>query len=150
MDQKRIDRFWSRIKKAGPDDCWEWQRHLHRDGHGQVWWNGKMQYAHRIAYELTKGETPKNTSVLHSCDNPPCCNPAHLFAGTQFDNMQDKEAKGRGAKGEKHGQHKLTQTQVDEIRARYAAGGISYSKLGKEFGVSQSQIEVIVNHKQWK
>jgi hypothetical protein len=87
-------------RSGGPDACWLWTRsrggrggHERRYGHLQV--NGKLAYTHRLAYELAFGPIPEGLLVLHRCDNPPCCNPAHLFVGTSADNTADRIAKGR-------------------------------------------------------
>jgi hypothetical protein len=83
-------------RSAGPDDCWPWQGALGGSaGHGQTSLNRKVVYAHRVVYELTNGPIPDGLIVRHTCDNPPCCNPAHLLTGTQFDNVQDMISRGR-------------------------------------------------------
>ena len=141
-------RFWSKVDRSGgPDACWLWTAHRHK-GYGRFGVGSTVQAAHRISWELTNGPIPRGMHVLHDCpggDNPACCNPAHLRIGTHIDNMADMSAKGRRApilvrRGELHGQAKLTDAQVAEIRRRYAAGGISQPNLAKEFGVSQSHI----------
>jgi hypothetical protein len=96
-----IARFWSRVQIPAPcfdySPCWNWQGSLDRHGYGQF----KLGFglsplrAHRIAYEACKGEIPEGMHVLHSCDNPRCCNPDHLRVGTHADNMADREARGR-------------------------------------------------------
>lgn len=127
-------RFWAKVKR-GPG-CWEWTaaRQPHPRGKGftyGMFWvgskkagTGKMIQAHRVAWELAKGETPDGLKVLHKCDNPACVRPAHLFLGTQKDNTEDMIAKGRknASIGERHGSAKLTQQQVIDIRAKYVAG----------------------------
>lgn len=83
-------RFWSRVDSSGgPDACWPWQGELNDNGYGRLRFGGKMEVAHRVAYELTHGAIPAVRFVCHSCDNPPCCNPAHLWVGTAIDNLRD-------------------------------------------------------------
>lgn len=95
-------RFWKRVATAGPDECWEWTGSRHkRGGYGQVTAtiNGVRRpwKAHRIAWELANtAEVPEGLEVCHTCDNPPCCNPTHLFVGSHADNMADMKSKGRG------------------------------------------------------
>ena len=83
-----MERFWSKVKKAGPDDCWEWQASKQTKGYGQSWWKpaGRAIGAHRIAYLLTHGQIPEGLHVAHTCHNKLCCNPAHLEAQTSADN----------------------------------------------------------------
>lgn len=89
------DRFWPKIKVAGPDECWLWQAKSRLREYGQFRAWGRPQYAHRIAYALGKGDLPEGAFVLHRCDTPLCCNPNHLFLGDQAANMRDRFAKGR-------------------------------------------------------
>lgn len=96
MDKAIIAEFWSQVKQGAPDECWEWQGRRNDDGYGQIRL-GNTYRAHRIAYKLAYGSIPDSLWVLHRCDNPPCCNPAHLFLGTVLDNNRDAAAKGRRA-----------------------------------------------------
>jgi len=87
--------FWARVSRPDPCVCWEWQGGKKPDGYGSAGYEGKSDLAHRVAWKLTKGPIPKGMYICHSCDNPACCNPAHLFLGTQSDNMKDMIVKGR-------------------------------------------------------
>ena len=162
----REERFWSYVDRSG--ECWLWKKTLNEHGYGVFGWpvNGKprMQLAHRLAWTLTKGAPTQN--VLHSCDNPPCVNPDHLFLGTQRENMEDAARKGRVAKertkthrparvgnwarrpGEGAPYRKLTWAQVTDIRSRYMAGE-SQVALGRAFGVTNSAIWYVVHNKTW-
>jgi hypothetical protein len=114
-------------------------------GYGCVWVDGKARKAHRVAWSLTHGDIPAGTRILHSCDNPPCCRPEHLFAGTSRDNTLDMVRKGR------HGgtvQRKLTAHLIPIIRERYAAGA-TLKQLGADYGVSFVAIWKVVNRKSW-
>jgi len=115
--------FWALVDRRGPDECWEWK--------GTRWSNGgygrfrSYWKAHRVAFEYAHGTTPPdNQKVLHSCDNPPCCNPRHLHLGTDGKNMREKRERGRAGKcwGEQHGMAVLTDEQCADIQAKYAAG----------------------------
>ena len=163
----RDERFWSYVDRSG--DCWLWKKTLNQHGYGVFGWpvNGKprMQLAHRLAWTLTKGAPTQN--VLHRCDNPPCVNPAHLFLGTQRENMEDAARKGRVAKvktrlpnipkrqgnyarrvGERAPFRKLTWAQVAEIRSRYLAGE-NQMALGHAYGVTNGAVWYIVHNKTW-
>jgi hypothetical protein len=145
--EEAIAVFWSRVdNSAGDDACWLWTGSKSRKGYGDMGWRGRVRKTHRIAYEITHGEFPAEMQVLHSCDNPRCVNPAHLWLGTNQDNMDDMNRKGRGRfpSGEQHGNHKLTDQQVAEIRARYANGETNKTKLGAEYGVTRANIYRIV------
>lgn len=98
--------FWDRTNKelAGPSSCWNWSGYKKDFGHGQVKINGKAVATHRFAYELTHGPITPEQVVRHVvCDNPACCNPAHLDIGTHADNVADRVAKGRSATGDRNG-----------------------------------------------
>ena len=109
--------------------------------------------AHRVAYMLAYGEVDDSLCVCHSCDNPSCCNPRHLWQGTRSDNMQDMVRKGRLKPTIRYGEEspaaKLTSEQVLEIRARHAAGGVIGATLADEYGVSRSLISLILRRKRW-
>jgi len=149
-------RFWSKVRVGSPQECWPWTAaRLNRKlGYGQIFMNGRRQLAHRVAWQLCRGPIPVGMVVAHHCDNPPCCNPAHLFLGTQADNLADMRSKGRAApfepiRGEGHPKGRLTELQVREIRRRYASGGVRQVDLAGEFGVSQHVISGIVRGRYW-
>lgn len=134
--------------------CYLWALSLTHNGYGRIHWKGKTRRAHRVAWEFVNGEAPADLQVCHKCDTPACCNPDHLFLGTALDNQHDMIAKGRahyagGARGERHFKCKLSDAAVAEIRAIYAAGGITTRALAKQFGVGKSTIQSIVafNHR---
>lgn len=149
-----LKRFWPKIDKRGPDECWLWKAAFVNGGYGVIGSDHPvpaMLRAHRVSYELAVGEILAGMEVCHICDNPPCCNPAHLFAGTHAQNMADMAAKDRangGAPpGERHGRAKLTYKQVREIRSTPA---ISLRATAKKFGVSKSMVSFIRRGENWK
>lgn len=98
---KRLRNWEKKFIKNGPDDCWEWTGVKDDDGYGRFYLNGSCrQSAHRVCFRLHKGTIPDGLCVCHTCDNPPCVNPAHLWLGTNQQNIQDKVAKNRQATGE--------------------------------------------------
>lgn len=88
--------FWMRVAIAEPKDCWPWTGTLKEKGYGMAWYAGRSHHAHRLAWQLANRQAiPAGLQVCHACDNPPCCNPAHLWIGTNRDNTLDSVAKGR-------------------------------------------------------
>lgn len=135
--------------------CWEWLAGKTEAGYGKFTLGGGVTFrAHRLMWELVFGEIPEGLCVLHTCDSPPCCNPRHLWLGTQGQNVDDMTAKGRwggGAPpGEAHGRAKLSAPEVAEIRDRWANGGVLQKELATEFGVSKTTIGEIVHRKIWQ
>ena len=164
LPAKDINRFWSKVdSSAGPDACWPWTGRTHYSGYGDLAFrvNGRREVhkAHRIAYTLAAGQSVQgDQSVCHRCDNPRCCNPAHLWVGTHADNMHDRDRKGRhyrgGAhdpvRGVDHPRAKLTEKDVREIRRLYAAGGMGLKALGKQFGITPMTVRAVVTRKSWR
>ena len=145
---KLPNRFWSKVDTSG--DCWEWMG-CKKFGYGRIGCiinnEVKQPNAHRIAYLLKHGEIPDELDCLHTCDNPACCNPAHLWLGTQTDNMRDALKKGRRT-SETNNMAKLTREQVEIIRARDVLGD-NHHWLAAEYGVRPGEIWRIVHNKRW-
>jgi hypothetical protein len=140
-----------RNRRVSDSGCWEWTRGKSLCGYGRVQFNQRKWPVHRLSWTLLKAPITKGRYILHRCDNPLCFNPAHLFEGTQLDNMRDMMAKGRGnransPKGEAHGGSKLTTAQVVEIRESLDIG----ADLARQFNVSPSLIGLIRNGRIWK
>lgn len=118
--------------------CWNWTRGKSK-GYGAINANGRMWAAHRVSYERAKGPIPEGMSVCHSCDNPACINPAHLFIGTHRDNMLDKERKGRGnhvgLSGENNPNCKLSDARVIALLKDYI-GGMLREDIAAKYGIS--------------
>lgn len=156
IKQKLKQNFLDNLIKGSEDECWEYP-HKNNNGYGQLQacetleigkYKRHHRYAHRMAYELFKGPVPEGLNVCHHCDNPPCCNPAHLFAGTDDDNHKDKVSKGRQTRGESHGGSKLTEDVVRKLKS----GELKPSrKLARELGLADaSHLYGIRNGKYWK
>lgn len=143
------ERFWKRVVKT--NTCWIWNGKMAGNGYGQFLINYKGKYAHRFSYELHKGEIPKGLCVCHTCDNPPCVNPNHLWLGTRKQNSQDMTRKGRHVnnRGENAGMAKLSWKQIDKIRRLYIPRKYGRYKLGIDFGVSPSTIRAIIKKETW-
>lgn len=146
-------RFWSKVDtSAGSDACWLWTGAVNEHGYGVIRpagrRSGPAERAHRVAVRLD-GRDPTGYCVLHSCDNPPCVNPAHLSLGSKADNTQDMIAKQRGLVGVRNGIAKLTDSEVREIR-RQRADGVMRKTIAAAFQVSPATITRIVQGKGWR
>lgn len=138
--EQRARRFWSKVAMT-QHGCWLWQATTMIDGYGQFGVDGRVELAHRVAYELLAGPIPDGLYVCHRCDTPSCVRPSHLFLGTPQDNVDDMHAKGRATKaaGERSGNARLTDDQVVEIRTRRADGETTYA-LAAEFGITPQYV----------
>lgn len=147
-DMTEAERFWEKVVKT--DGCWIWTASLNEWGYGNFWnATGKTELAHRVAWRLTHGKDAGSLRVCHSCDNPPCVRSEHLFLGTDADNVADQVSKGRQPRspGEKNGRAKLSDAQVDELRAKYIPGQTRIVDLAKEFRITFSHVWQIVSGK---
>jgi hypothetical protein len=177
-----IERYWSHVDRKGPDDCWLWTASL-AHGYGQFTFDSGSGWgcmlAHRVAYFIEFGMDPEHRMVCHTCDNPPCQNPAHYFLGDWRSNAWDALAKGRLRIGDNHPMHlhpeycphgdkhrsrthpetirrgetspaaKLKECDVVKIRKLYATETWTYAELAADFGVSVSSIYLICQRKRW-
>lgn len=148
---KENDKFWSKVdKESNPKGCWIWIGNKLPTGYGLFSFNKQTRYAHRYSYELANGPIPKGLFICHSCDNPACCNPSHLFAGTQSENIQDAVNKGRhkhGAfPGSKNPSSKLTEQDVLDIRSMPGPNRL----IAEKYGVSKYTIDEIRTRATWK
>jgi hypothetical protein len=151
-------RFEAKFVRRGIDECWLWTGSIQKStGYGKI---GKgpagsgWEYAHRVAWRLSNGEIPPGLCVLHRCDNRPCVNPRHLFLGSKADNAADRNRKGRTkagrpSPGEANGRAKLAAADVDRVRLLYGLGGRSMASLGREFGVSHTQVQRVLSKENW-
>lgn len=151
--------FWHRVRgQHRRDRCWLWQGGRTKRGYGSIRRRDLpgVFYAHRLAYELKHRPIPRGVKVCHTCDNPPCCNPHHLFLGTQAKNMQDCAAKGRNIsqrqpdlfRGERNGNSKLTDDIVRAIR-KLANEGFTRTELARCAKVARSVIDGVVARRAW-
>lgn len=136
---RRAAPFGDRVDRRGPDECWPWTGAT-TSGYGRLSRAGRMVYAHRVAFELSSGPIPSGLEVCHTCDNPLCCNPTHLWLGTHQQNMADMGRKRRHTI--RH--QKLTDAQVLQLRAR-AAGGEKAVALAAAYGIKRVTVYNIVN-----
>jgi hypothetical protein len=132
------------------EGCHLWKRCKNPDGYGQITYQGKLWKAHRLIWVLSNGSIEDNMHILHTCDNPSCCNIKHLKLGTHKDNMLDMFNKGRAnrAYGEGHGRVKLSNEEIPKIINLYYIKKYSQQKLGNLFNVSQTHISRIINKQQ--
>jgi hypothetical protein len=143
--QRSVDlaaRFWSKVQRGAPQACWPWAGSLTENGYGQFIVKNWPTGAHRVSWELSHGPVPADKHVLHRCDNPPCVNPAHLFIGTRFDNMQDAASKGRFPRT-RPWLHKVTDEQIEEM-VRLRQSGLNLVQIADRFNVSKSLVSLAV------
>jgi hypothetical protein len=143
--------FWASLDRSG--ECWNWTGWTMPPPslpYGRLGFNGyKTWKSHRLAWALTNGPVPKGMFVCHRCDNPRCCNPAHLFLGTTVDNNHDRARKGRSARGSGCGSSKLTEERVREIR-ELQSDGASTRALARRYGVSWTTIAAVIKGLYWR
>jgi hypothetical protein len=139
-------RFWEKVDRRGDDECWEWTASRDPKGYGYVN-TPPHRRAHRLSYALHNGTIPQGMQVMHSCDNPPCVNPAHLRLGTNLQNQEERKARRpwKGPRGGAHHKARLTEADVLAIRNDTRTG----AALAKAYGVSQSSISSIRHRKSW-
>lgn len=154
--KKRITDFneyiFKNINICKKTACWNWQKSKDPAGYGQCYDGNKRLKAHRLSYLIFIGEIPNDKCICHTCDNPGCVNPKHLFCGTLSDNMRDMVNKGRNRppKGEKNKNSKLTWEKVHKIRKLFADNKYDQPTLAKKYNVSQVSISNVILNKSWK
>ena len=144
------DRLFKKIViGVAENDCWDWMGATYKFGYGCIGTSTGLDGAHRVSYKLLVGDIPEGMCVLHTCDNPKCNNPKHLFLGSKKDNAIDRNSKGRGKnpiyRGEDHPKATLTWANVAVIRS----GKYRPSELVKMFNVGTNQVSRIINFKRW-
>lgn len=152
MKKQTEESFWDKVEINSLDKCWPYTGAHNNTGYGTIGWHGVTHCAHRIAAWLLGfveyPNAPKDKTgtgfILHSCDNPSCCNPTHWDIGTYTTNQLDAYKRGRRAQpaGESHTNAKLTNKQAADIRNRYR-DGVYQKELAKLFGVSQRVISLV-------
>ena len=146
--------FWGALDRSGgPTACWPYMKARHKTGYGAIQWQKRMTHAHRVALLLTVGPPPPGKSLaLHLCDNPPCCNPAHLTWGNQTENLAQMWARGRGVRhgqaGMTHPRARLTDDDVRKIRVLSQI--MSLREIGEKFQIDKAQVGKILSGKAWK
>lgn len=150
------ERFWENVEKKGADKCWDWTGAFDGRGYGRIGIDGRNVAAHRFSYELHFGSIPDGMEVCHSCDRPPCCNPAHLWLGTHADNIRDAVKKGRKImpksdnRGQRHGMSRFTDSDVIALREEYAGCNISILKFAQSHNIPYPTMLVIIKRRRWK
>ncbi len=147
------ERFWAKVDtSSGLGACWPWTGCLSDLGYGRLGIEGKFQSAHRVAWAFVNNDgVMPDACVLHTCDNRVCCNPAHLWLGTQGDNMADMKAKGRRKNiglGAENGRAVLNEDDVQVVRQRLRAGE-SQQRIADSYGINQTTISGIKIGRLW-
>lgn len=160
-----IKRFWDKVDRSKIEGCWNWTAHKTLFGYGRFSINGRLVMAHRFSFALLNGYIPTGINVCHTCDNPTCVNPLHLWLGTTAENSADKIKKGRAncPKGEQHhmrkypelakrgsenGNSKLTDQNVRDIKTALSIGEFQ-RPIAARFRVTQRVISLIKRGESW-
>jgi hypothetical protein len=147
LDAYEVARFWSRVEVKKRKHCWPWRWGTNPTGYGDLRFNdGEHELSHRMAYRIVNGPIEPGLIIRHTCDNPICCNPAHLIKGTHADNVADRVGRDRSAKGEVNGRHKLTELEVRLIRA----SPLSDKYFANRFDVHEDTVRDARRGKTWK
>jgi hypothetical protein len=139
------DKFWLMVERRGDDDCWHWLGGVGPKGYGKASLYRLVIGAHVLSWIVNTGDITNGFLVCHSCDNPTCVNPKHLFLGTHDDNMKDMDSKGRRRICEQHPFAKLDWDKVRDIRA----SGESSRSIANRLGVSHKAILAVRNNQTW-
>ncbi len=149
-----LQRFWDKVSLTSKESCWIWTGAKTRQGYGSFVVRSRpfeTMLAHRVSWELHNGPIPGGMQVLHTCDNPPCINPAHLYLGNNDDNVADRMEKGRhvsvGVLGERNPQAKINRFDVLTIREEYTPE--RRKSLALRFGISEGHVVRIARGKSW-
>ncbi len=148
---KEVARFFDKVRIT--KHCWLWLAGVDKNGYGKVRFRDISTIrAHRFSYELFVGPIELGELILHrrECGNPSCVNPNHLYMGTNIDNMRDRDTWGNGARGERSGVSKLSDSDVLAIRETYKTGDYSLRNIADMFGISKSQSWRLVTGQSWK
>lgn len=148
-----MDRFWEKVDRGDPDECWEWKAATDNNGYGRFWFDGENRPSHQVSWEISYGDR-NGEHILHTCDNKICVNPNHLYLGTPHDNLVDAYERGQKdpvmLRGEDNPRSKLTREEVQDIREKYARGESTYEQLAEEYDTVYQNIGHIVNVESWQ
>lgn len=148
------EEFWELVCVGKPDKCWQWLGSIGAGGYGRYYNKkfknkSKRKKSHRLAWMYTNGKIPIGLKVLHHCDNPPCCNPSHMFLGTQVDNIVDMVKKKRHMRGVNQVDAKLSAIQVKEARNLWERGYL-IKEVATLYKLSDSCMGRVVARKSYK
>jgi hypothetical protein len=150
IPQSAEERFWSRVDKTShPGGCWLWSAGKDSRGYGKLYVAGKVVRTHRFSYELNVGVIMDGLFVCHTCDIRLCVNPAHLFLGTNSENVADMVSKGRQSRGEKHPVSRYKEYEIVEMREKHRSG-VSIQQLARNYGMNPGTMYRILRGFRWK
>lgn len=158
-DEDRMEIFWTRVERKTEKECWPWLSYKDQKGYALFWNGHRNEHAARfVLREKLKRKLDKGEQALHTCDNPLCLNPSHIFLGNNYENIQDKVKKGRqrggagsnASKAEDHHKAKLTNSQVKTIRKKITEGKQTLTEIAVEYQVTVQLISMIKKGKIWR
>ena len=142
-------RFWKMVSVSA--GCWNWLGPINnKGGYGEIWYLGRNIGAHRLSWILHFGNIPEGLLVCHTCDNPKCVNPGHLYLGTYKDNNRDAANKNRTSCGIERPASRLTAKEVIDIRDAYKSGAFSIRTLATNYKVTYNTIWQLLHKKTWR
>jgi hypothetical protein len=152
LSSETLAKFWSHVQIGRPQDCWPWLRGRDGKGYGAFAYRGRVLIASRLAWAIEHGSVPQDMQVLHTCDNPPCCNPRHHYLGSHESNVADRVARKRQTthRGASNVRAKLTAEQVAELLDLYHVHDWLQRDLAERYGISQRTVSAIVRRESYR
>ena len=150
-EEERQEAFWTRVAIGGLDECWNWKGYQEKEtGYGKVFYDGRLNGAHRYAYISSRGPIPDGMLVCHRCDNRLCQNPTHLFVGTYTDNNRDMISKGRFRWVKPTGRARITEDDVRKIRSMWVFRKVTAKHISEKLKLPFRSVQHALEKGYWE